>query len=101
MIVYIAENTKTEETLEANFQDELLDMIEYESWEDGDYHIYKQHTCRGDGCESVVTRERHDAYGITTGHYCDKCYKSNYPYRKDRYPTQEHHGYGERLDEDY
>ena len=28
---------------------------------------------------------RADAYGIYTGLYCDKCYKSNYPYRKDRY----------------
>ena len=28
---------------------------------------------------------RADAYGIYTGLYCDKCYKDNYPYRKDRY----------------
>ena len=28
---------------------------------------------------------RVDAYGIYTGIYCDKCYKSNYPYKKGRY----------------
>mgnify|MGYP003646140649 FL=1 len=28
---------------------------------------------------------RNDAYGIYTGLYCDKCYKSNYPYKKHRY----------------
>lgn len=28
---------------------------------------------------------RCDAYGIYTGLYCDKCYKSNYPYKRDRY----------------
>ena len=28
---------------------------------------------------------RADAYGIYTGLYCDKCYKDNYPYRKDEY----------------
>ena len=28
---------------------------------------------------------RNDAYGIYTGLYCDKCYKSNYPYKKGRY----------------
>ena len=26
-----------------------------------------------------------DAYGIYTGLYCDKCYKTNYPYKKGRY----------------
>lgn len=98
MIVYIAKNTKTDETLEADFQDELLDMIEDQGWGDGDYHIYKEHTCHGKGCESTYTNQRYDAYGITTGYFCDECYKNNYPYRKDRYPTQEYDGYGERLD---
>ena len=28
---------------------------------------------------------RCDAYGIYTGLYCDECYKSNYPFKKDRY----------------
>jgi len=56
--------------------------------------------CRGNKCESEEVYERHDWYGITTGFYCDKCYENNYPYRKDRYPTIEHDGYGERLDDD-
>ena len=28
---------------------------------------------------------RVDAYNIYTGLYCDKCYKHNYPYKRDRY----------------
>jgi len=57
--------------------------------------------CRG--CQTVHAYERHDAYGITTGHWCDECYESDkYPYRKDRYPTMEHDGYGDYLEpEDY
>ena len=57
--------------------------------------------CKGNDCESEDAQLRHDAYGIPTGHYCESCYENNYPYRKDRYPTIEHHGYGERLSEDY
>jgi hypothetical protein len=34
------------------------------------------------------------------GKQCD-CYENNYPYRKDRYPTEEYDGYGERLGDDY
>ena len=42
---------------------------------------------------------RNDAYGIYTGLYCDKCYKSNYPYKRGRYHDP---GYcGESLDNDY
>ena len=65
--------------------------------------------CRGRGCEKVAdltdfSAEHHpwvrvDAYGIYTGPYCDPCFKNNYPYRKDRYPTQETHGYGDYLDD--
>lgn len=55
------------------------------------------------GCGTVHAEERHDYYGITTGHWCDDCYESDkYPYRKDRYPTMEHDGYGDYLEpEDY
>jgi len=61
---------------------------------------YVKHKCRG--CESVYANEMHDAHGITTGYWCNDCYESNkYPYRKDRYPTIETHGYGERLEDDY
>lgn len=59
--------------------------------------------CRG--CECDTPMERRDWYGITTGYWCDKCYddSSKYPFRKDRYPTVEYDGYGERLglDDDY
>lgn len=40
---------------------------------------------------------RNDAYGIYTGLYCDKCYKSNYPYKRGRYHDP---GYcGERMED--
>jgi hypothetical protein len=42
---------------------------------------------------------RADFYGIFTGIYCNECYENNYPYRKDRYPTMEHDGYGDYLNE--
>jgi hypothetical protein len=41
---------------------------------------------------------RVDAYGIYTGLYCDKCYVSNYPYRKDRYHDEAY--CGERMNPD-
>jgi hypothetical protein len=66
--------------------------------EEGTDYIYTK--CRG--CQTVYAEERFDAYGITTGHWCDDCYENNYPYRKDRYPTMEHDGYGDYLEpEDY
>ncbi len=42
---------------------------------------------------------RSDAYGLSTGHYCDECYENNYPYRRDRYYDPEL--CGERMDDDY
>jgi len=62
---------------------------------------YGVHTCRGESCSSVETSEYKDWYGITTGHWCDTCYETNYIFKKDRYPTMEYDGYGERLEEDY
>jgi len=41
---------------------------------------------------------RCDAYGIYTGLYCDKCYKDNYPYRRDRYYDPAYAG--ERMEPD-
>ena len=41
---------------------------------------------------------RVDAYGIYTGLYCDKCYKDNYPYRRDRYHDESY--CGERMEPD-
>ena len=63
-----------------------------------------QKQCRGQREDKHIghVSERFDAHGITTGHWCDGCYDANsYPYRKDKYPTIETHGYGERLDDDY
>lgn len=96
-MIYRLTNTKTKEVIDSPFEDELNEIIEYEQWESGTYHIIKLFSCRGcrthDGVE-----ERHDAHGISTGHWCESCYNSsNYPYRKDKYPTIETHGYGERL----
>ena len=51
-------------------------------------------------CGSVWVDERHDHYGISTGHWCDKCYDSpKYPYRKDGYFDPSFAG--ERLEDDY
>lgn len=65
--------------------------------EEKKYH----YPCRG--CKQEYSQERHDAHGIPTGIWCDECYDNprKYPYRRDRYPTIETHGYGERLDDDY
>ena len=67
--------------------------------EQGTHYIHTK--CKG--CGTVHANECHDAHGITTGHWCDKCYDDStiYPYRKDRYPTMETDGYGEYLEEDY
>jgi len=63
--------------------------------------------CKGEGCEKEAEQmhpikyhewARNDAYGYYTGLYCDDCYENNYPYKKDRYPTMEYDGYGERLE---
>lgn len=55
--------------------------------------------CRGCQKVSHEVDERYDAYGISTGQWCDTCYDSSkYPYRKDRY---DYEGAGERLDDDY
>lgn len=70
------------------------EQLFYEDW-----YIKKIIPCRG--CEREG-EERSDAYGISTGYWCDSCYNSSkYPYRKDKYPTIENHGYGERLDDNY
>jgi hypothetical protein len=57
--------------------------------------------CRG--CETTKEEAyvelRQDAYGYSTGYYCDDCYENNYPYRKDRYHDESYAG--ERLEDDY
>lgn len=65
------------------------------------FYTVEEHACRGcQSCKPTV-EERHDYYGITTGHWCDDCYENNYPYKKERYATVEYDGYGERLRFDY
>lgn len=66
--------------------------------EEGTEYILEK--CRG--CGTVHADHRYDAHGVETGIWCEECYDSDkYPYRKDRYPTQETHGYGEYLENDY
>jgi hypothetical protein len=91
-------------TSEEEAQKELAsckEMWANDEWwiEEGTQHVLDK--CRG-CADPINAHECFDAYGITTGHWCPTCYDSSaYPYRKDRYPTIEHHGYGERLDDDY
>lgn len=70
-------------------------------WPDGEFYLEQgtdNITCKCMHCETVYASERHDAYGITTGCYCDDCYEHHYPYHKDKYFDP---GYaGERLDEE-
>ena len=63
-------------------------------WKCGGYGEYKLY------CRPIAHHmwARNDAYGIYTGLYCDKCYKDNYPYRKDRYFDPAYAG--ERMEPD-
>lgn len=93
----INENTGGVE-LEFYDRDEAYDVLN-ESYAYNHY-VRRVISCRG--CAEGEGNEQHDAHGISTGHWCDDCYNSSrYPYKKDRYPTIETHGYGERLDNDY
>ena len=102
---YLIYNNKLDDSVLVEYQDETEEVIQSKGWEQEDCSVSPMHTCRGKGCETnemdEMIHERYDWYGISTGHYCNGCYKSNYPYRKDRYPTIEHDGHGERLDSDY
>ena len=106
---YTITNELTNENFHCDFLNEVEDIIieqlHYTKAERGDISVQKEHNCRG--CQEydngkIGIQERHDAHGITTGHWCYDCYEGEkYPYRKDKYPTIETHGYGERLSEDY
>ena len=89
------------ENLKSNCCDTSIDMFDRcnKCGEENGYYTIP--TCKGRECNSTDVSPRYDAHGIPTGNYCEPCYKNNYPYRKDRYPTIETHGYGERLDDDY
>lgn len=74
-----------------------------EPWED-QYDGLPQHHCKGHDCDhnsenDQTVEERFDAYGLSTGYYCDSCYENNYPYRKDNYFDPSYAG--ERMDDDY
>jgi len=95
MIRYVCTQETTNKTETVYYLDELDDTL-------GEWFIdYKEHSCKGcqEFKEDVVKCS--DWYGIYTGHYCTKCYETNYPYKKERYPTIENDGYGERLEDDY
>lgn len=65
----------------------------------GDCHEWSMIPCRGCSTKENVS-EQHDAYGYSTGYWCDSCYESNrYPYRRDRYFDSSYAG--ERLEDDY
>lgn len=66
---------------EADTRDELVQQAEYQNCTD--YNLVVIHECRA--CGKDNTLERHDHYGITTGHWCEDCYENDYPYRKDEY----------------
>lgn len=75
--------------------DEVEADMMWDHYGDG-YYIRKVITCRSCDSEGYM---RNDAYGISTGYWCDSCYDSSkYPYRKDRY---DYEAYGERLDDNY
>lgn len=65
---------------------------------DEEYDDYRI-PCRG--CETRDdVYQQYDAYGYSTGYWCDACYESDrYPYRKDRYFDASYAG--ERLEDDY
>jgi hypothetical protein len=93
---YLVTNRKTEEEVQFYSLEEVREFLDMQQDSD-DYNVEKVIPCRG--CNSPDTNEQHDAYGISTGYWCDECYEHNYPYRKDRY-----HDYldaGEYLDDDY
>ena len=54
-------------------------------------------TCRR--CDSTNVSQKYDYYNISTGYWCEDCYKNNYPYRKDDY--YDYFNAGEYLNDDY
>lgn len=68
--------------------------------EDNEIPCRNYHTCNSTtNNPSANVQLRHDAYGLPTGYYCEKCFENNYPYRKDRY--YDYANAGELFDEDY
>ena len=67
--------------------------------EEGTDYIHTK--CKG--CQTVHAYERTDHYGISTGHWCDKCYDdpSKYTYRKDAYYDPSYAGERMEPEDDY
>lgn len=96
---YLQQLCESKEEAE-NVAKECRDMWSDQDWDVIEGTSYVTEKCRG--CGSIECNPMSDAHGISTGLWCHPCYDSDaYPYRKDRYPTIETHGYGERLDDDY
>ena len=74
----------------------------HDMWLEGDLcgECYEMRPkCRGCQTKQEVS-EQTDAYGYSTGYWCDSCYESDrYPYRRDRYFDESYAG--ERLEDDY
>ncbi len=89
----------TNETLYESFDaDDVTDFAS--TLGHNNFDIVKIIPCRG--CQSDDAEMKYDAHGVQTGYWCYDCYNSSkYPYRKDKYPTIETHGHGERLDDNY
>ena len=84
------------EVIDIGFDDQSLTDFYWNEIQNGKYEIRYIVSCKN--CDNEG-EEQFDAYGISTGYWCNSCYNSSdYPYRKDRYPTIETHGYGENLD---
>ena len=72
---------------------EAKERLEYEC--EPEMYIISSMLCSCGSAEDV--EERFDAYNITTGHWCSRCYNGGeYPYRKDTYFDASYAG--ERLE---
>lgn len=75
----------------------------HDMWFEGnlceDCHEWSSIPCKGCSTKKDVSEQK-DAYGYSTGYWCNSCYESDrYPYRRDRYFDASYAG--ERLENDY
>lgn len=73
-------------------------MDDYEEFEAQEREQYGE-ICRGCNKRKEDTEERYDAYNLSTGYWCDDCYKNHYPYRKDNYYDPSYAGERMEMDE--
>jgi len=93
---YLATNNKSGASAQFYLLEEVREFLQAQQDSD-DYYVREVIPCRG--CNSPDSYEQSDAYGISTGYWCDDCYEHRYPYRKDRY--YDYLNAGEHLDGDY